>query len=151
MPVKRRATRYREAVQSSDVNVVFDEIFVLLSNSFAAMLFLLVMGVLLAGGTLTGFTFAAVVLGAIIDLASEVWLFKSPLQYPDARLQQVIRVHYALQVLAYGALVLAVLDVLPVRRFFVYSAFLLLWIVGFVIGEAVVIFMDDRYETRHGE
>lgn len=143
--------RYQEAVQSSDVNGVFDEIAVILSNSFAAMLFLLVMGVLLAGGSLTGFVLAAVVLGALIDLASEAWLFTSPLQYPDVTLQKVIRVHYALQLLAYGALVLAVLDVLPVRPFFLYGGFLLLWITGFVIGEVVVIFMDDRYETRHGQ
>lgn len=150
MPVKRRMEQYQEAVQSSDVNVVFDEIAIILSNSFAAMIFLLVMGILLTGGALTGFVLAAVVVGVIIDIMSEVWLFRSPFQYPDAKLQNIIRLHYGIEVAAYALLGLAVLNVLPVQPFFLYSGFLLLWIAGFVIGEAVVIFIDDRYERRHG-
>lgn len=125
---------------------VIDEVAALTVNTIAAVLYLLTMGLLLSGMPLTGLPLILVLLGAVIDLASEAWLYLRPFQYSGSLVRRMIQAHYVGAGAAYVVLVITLSGVLPRYEFYLYSLFMLLWLLAFVVGEALIIFLDDPHE-----
>ncbi len=131
--------------EGTDRRRVIDEIALMAASTAAAAAYLVVLGLLLADRSLTApFTLAFLVSGILIDLGSELWMLLKPYGYSSPRLRRVIRAHYAVEGIAYVALAAAVMT----GSFYAYALFMLLWMAGFVAGELIVVFLDDRKEPR---
>lgn len=125
---------------------VIDEIGIIGLNTLAAAAYLLAMGMLLTGMPLHGLPFYLIVVGVLLDLPSEIWLFRRPYQYSNEFLRRVITAHYGLIGAAYLILAIALAGVFPRLTFWLYSAFMVVWMLGFLVGEVIAIFIDDRHE-----
>lgn len=123
-----------------------DEVLVMAANTVPALLFLVVYGLILAGHE-PGIAVLTLLLSAIgIDLLSEYWVYTTPYRYDSARLERIVHIHTGLLVLAYCVLI-ATFTLLQNQLFLAYSAFLVLWLLSFMIGEALLMFLDDPHET----
>lgn len=130
--------------QEVRTRVVMDEIFVLVTSIVPALIFLAGYGVVLADGTLSTTLLAFLGLGVLIDLVSEAWVVTGPASYDGDLLERIVLAHYGLFIVGYLALGAAVAGIAPV--FLGYSVFLLLWLTAFIIGEGMLVFLDDRFE-----
>jgi membrane protein YdbS with pleckstrin-like domain len=117
--------------------------FTLLTLSTAAMRYLFVEGFLAAGSSLSGPIVWLVGIAFFIETLPDIWLYRGPLQQNHPKAKKLVETHYIIEAISYILLLAAVFNLFPYPQFYVYSAFLLLWIFSFLVGEAVVIFLDQ--------
>lgn len=124
---------------------VVDDIAVLVANLVPAVLFLVGYGVVIAEGRISTGLASLLGLAVVLDLASEIWVGRSAMAHDSPVLTRLVAIHGVATVVGYLILGGAVAGLLP--AFTAYTAFLALWLTGFLIGEAIVLFLDDRFEA----
>lgn len=113
-----------------------------LTMGSAAFLYIFVEIFLLTGSSLTGSILLLVGVAFVIETLPDVWLYHGPLKQEHSTARKFMEAHYVIELVAYVLLASAVFNWLPFRQFYVYSAFLAVWLVSFIFGEAVVLFID---------
>lgn len=117
------------------------EVTVLGLNVLAAAAYLLVMGLLMAGDTLAAAS-TLLVAGIVLDAPSEIWLYTCFYRKTEGVMRELMVLHYLLLATAYGFLATAVFDLAAVDTLTLYTVFLLLWMLSFLLGETVGIAVE---------
>jgi hypothetical protein len=128
------------------VRRLIDEALVMAANVIPALIYLFIYGLILSGAAVTTNILAAFVTALVIDLGSEYWVYSTSFKYNHDLIDTTARIHYLLTGASY-IIALTGLFLFPDQLFTAYSAFLMLWLIGFLIGESLLVFLDDPFES----
>ncbi len=128
------------------VRRLIDEGLLMAANVVPALIYLFIYGRILSGSGVTTPIMAAFITALAVDLGSEYWVYTTSFKYDHRLIDSAARIHYLFTGSAYLIAFTGFL-LLPDRMFIAYSAFLVLWLIGFLIGEALLMFLDDPFES----
>lgn len=120
-----------------------EKLLVLMTTSMAGFIFLFVEGFMASGGELVGLVPLLIVAGVVIDILPELWLYWIEYRPAVGQRRRLLSYHYGLNAVAYVLLLLTFYPVGGLSSFAFYSGFMLTWTAAFLVGEAVIVFLEQ--------
>lgn len=147
-PILRRVLERLGLKEKSDheLGSTLEKLLILTTISMSAFIFLFIEGYLASGGALTGGVTALLIGGILIDILPELWMYWVEFSTASPGRKQLFRYHYGLEAVAYVLLLFALFPVAGIPVFAFYTAFMVVWALAFLVGEAVILFLEDEDE-----
>jgi len=144
-PILRRVLEKLGLKEKSDheLGSTLEKLLILTTISMAAFIFLFIEGFLASGGALTGGVTLLLIAGVLIDVLPELWMYWIEFRPASPGRKRLFRYHYGLEAVAYVLLLFALFPVGGIPVFAFYTAFMVVWALAFLVGEAVILFLED--------
>lgn len=151
-PILRRVLEHLGLKEKSDheLGTTLEKLLILTTISMAAFVFLFVEGYLASGGALTGGVAALIVGAVLLDTLPELWMYWIEYRPASPGRRRLFRYHYTLQIIAYAFLLFALFPVAGIPAFTFYTAFMIVWALAFLVGEALILFLEDTGTDAEG-